>query len=56
MISLFFKHVWYKHVNIYDQLLYLSINKTLVGTRLCGICFKSLWFLLVAGVHLIEIH
>ena len=22
----------------------IFINKTLVGTRLCGICFKSLWF------------
>ena len=42
-------------VDVYGQLLYLFVNKTSMGTRLYGICFKFLWFLLVAGVHLIEI-
>ena len=31
-------------------------KKTSMGTRVCGICFKFLWFLMVAGVHLVEIH
>ena len=53
---LLFKHLCCKHVNVYGQLFYLFVNKTSMGTRPCGIYFKSLWILLVAGVHLIEIH
>ena len=31
------------------------MNKTSMGTRLFGIYFNFLWFLVVAGVHVIEI-